>query len=129
MNRWRFLVIGTMVFVALTAAAQQTSSGSGSDQQQQQAVQTNVDGHLRMLTERLGLTADQQAKIRPILQQFLEGQHALMADKSLSGEQRGAKSRSLHEQAEKQVREFLTDKQQAELSQMEQESHAKASSN
>lgn len=129
MNRTRFFLIGSIILVALSVAAQQSPNGSASDQQHQQAVQAGVDGHLRILTEKLNLTAEQQMKMRPVIQHFLEGQQALMADKNLTEGQRSARSEELREQANKQAREFLTDQQQAELTQMEQGSHSKAGTN
>jgi hypothetical protein len=117
-----------IVLAALALSAQQNPGGTASSPQQQ-TVGTAVDGHLRILTEKLDLTADQQVKMRPIIQQFLEGQQKLMADKSLSEDQRTVSMNRLRDQANKQAHEVLTADQSAKLEQMEQEGHAKAGTN
>jgi hypothetical protein len=128
MNRLGTLAIGTIVLAALTLSAQQNSGGTAGSQQQQTAG-TAVDGHLRMLTEKLELTDEQQVKMRPIIQQFLEGQQKLAADKNLSEEQRSASMNKLREQANKQAHQVLSADQSVKLEQMEQEGHAKAGTN
>jgi Skp family chaperone for outer membrane proteins len=128
MNRFRLLSTGAMLMVALLSPAQQTATSASSSQQEhvQSAPQnspSSVDQHLKMLSERLDLTAGQQTKIRPILQQMLDSREKLMQDSSLSSEARAEKQKSLHDAADKQARKFLNDEQKKKLDALEQEPH------
>jgi Spy/CpxP family protein refolding chaperone len=78
---------------------------------------------LKVLTEKLDLTAEQQARITPILQRLREIQQALVEDKSLSREERLARMRPHRYKANEDIREILTDPQKAKLDQYLQGSH------
>src|ERR1700684_3832170 len=82
MNRIRLLALGTILMLVLTAIAQQattTSNGhSGSDGV------SAVEAHLKLLTEKLDLTSDQQAKAKPILQEMQTATQKFMQDESMS---------------------------------------------
>jgi Spy/CpxP family protein refolding chaperone len=56
----------------------------------------SADQHLQMLSEKLNLTDDQKAKIKPILQDQMQQMKAVRQDSSLSEEQRQAKMKSIH---------------------------------
>ena len=115
MNRFRLLAIGTTVIFALTVVAQQTTRhGDG--------VPT-VQGHLKLLTEKLDLTGDQQAKIKPILQELHDATQKLVQDKSMSREERLENVRAWREKADKKIRKILNDDQKKKLDQLEQEPH------
>ncbi|QNI31314.1 hypothetical protein H7849_19810 [Alloacidobacterium dinghuense] len=123
-NRFRLLAIGTMLIVALTLPAQQTPAGSGStDQHSAQSGMPSVEQHLKVLSEKLDLTDDQQSKVRPILQEMHDGMQNVMQDQSLSPEERHEKMKALHMKADKQAREILNDDQKKKLDQLEQEPH------
>lgn len=78
----------------------------------------SVDDHLKKLTEKLSLTADQQTKVKAIL----EGQHqemqTVMKDKSLSMDDKHAKMKTMHDAAHAKVRELLTDEQKTKFDAM-----------
>lgn len=52
-----------------------------------------VEEQLKVLKEKLGLTAKQQAEVKPILQQLHDATENVMRDQSLSREERLAKVR------------------------------------
>jgi hypothetical protein len=115
-----------MLTVALIFAAQQTASGSAEAAQQkpgQPSAQNAVDQHMKALTERIGLSVEQQAQMRPILQQMMDARQKLMQDSSLSEEARHEKMKTMHERADKQARTFLSDEQKKKLDEFEQEAH------
>jgi len=120
-----------MLMVALTAPAQQTSTGpdaTDKDEHGQSAAQDDVPivgQMLKVLTEKLDLTGDQQARITPILQELHDTQQKLVQDKSLSREERLAKVRPQRYKADKQIREILTDDQKRKLDQYLQGPHPK----
>ena len=128
-NRYSFrvLTIGTMLIVALTAPAQQTATRpTDKDEHGQSAGQDDVPvvgQMLKVLTEKLDLTGDQQARITPILQKLHDTQQKLMQDKRLSREERLAKVRPQRHKADKQIRKILTDDQKKKLDQYLQGSH------
>ena len=135
MNRFRLLAIGTMLIVALTAPAQQTATGPGGtdkDEHGQRAAQGDVPTvgqQLKVLTEKLELTADQQARITPILQELHDATLKLVQDKSLSREQRLAKVRPKRYKADKQIREILSDDQKTKLDRYLQGPHSEMHGN
>jgi Spy/CpxP family protein refolding chaperone len=128
MNHFRLLAIGTMM-VALASVAQQTATapGHGDAQDQSQnsgpAALPTIEQHLKMLSEKLDLTAEQQAKIRPILQRMQEEWQSAMRDTSLSDQARHDKMKSARDKADKQTRPLLDKEQKKKLDELEQEPH------
>ena len=121
MNHFRLLATGAMLMFALICPAQQTPDRPADPGKQHQ--QSAADGHLRALSERLDLSADQQVKIKPLLEQMLAASEKVRQDGSLSNEARQEKEKSLHGKADKQVRKFLNEEQKRKLDQLEQEPH------
>lgn len=114
MNRVRSLAIASLLAGALTAIAQQPTTPSG--------VPT-AESQLALFSTRLDLTADQQAKIKPILQQLQTATENLVQDQNLSHEQLMDNMRPLRMNADKKIREVLTDDQKQKLDQLEREPH------
>src|SRR6202041_271938 len=82
-----------------------------------------VEQHLKMLSEKLGLTADQQDKARPILQEMHDGSQKLEDDQSLTPDQRHEGMVPVFMKADKALREFLTDDQKKKLDDLEAQMH------
>ena len=124
---FRVITVGTILIVALTAPAQQIATRpTDKDEHGQSAAQDDVPTArqmLKVLTEKLDLTGEQQARITPILQKLQDTQQKLMQDKSLSREERLAKVRPQREKADKQIRKILTDDQKKKLDQFLQGPH------
>jgi hypothetical protein len=112
------------------ASGQRTANGVGGtdkDEHGQLGSQSgvpNVEQHLKVLTERLGLTDDQQAKIKPIIQEMIDATHGVMQDEGISREKRLANARPWLERADKEVREILNDGQKKQLDRLEHELQA-----
>ena len=121
MNHFRLLATGTILLFALICPAQQTAGGPADPGKQHE--QSAADAHLKALSERLDLSADQQVKIKPLLEQMLAAREKVRQDASLSDEARQEKQKSLHEKADKQLRQFLNQEQKRKLDQLEQETH------
>jgi len=79
------------------------------------------EDHLKMLTEKLNLTEDQQAKLRPIFEDQSKQMKAIHEDTSLAPADRQAKMKELHESSNEKVNAILTPDQQAKWKQMRQE--------
>ena len=77
---------------------------------------SNPEEHLRMLSEKLNLTAEQQEKAR----------QRLMRDETLSNKQRGEKERALHEKATRELRQFLNEEQKKQLDELEAQYRAES---
>jgi len=76
------------------------------------------DDMVQDLTTKLNLTADQQAKIKTILDENHEQMRATMNDQSLSKEDKHAKMKSMHDSIHAKVREVLTDEQKTKFDAM-----------
>ena len=79
------------------------------------------EDRLKMLTEKLDLTDDQQAKVKPILEDQATQMKALHDDSSLSPDDKHAKMKELHESSMEQMNAILTPDQQTKWKQMRQE--------
>jgi Spy/CpxP family protein refolding chaperone len=89
----------------------ETGNGRGGHQMM------SVDDQLKDMTQKLNLTSDQQAKIKPILEDTHQQMQSFMKDESLSREDKVSKLRSLHQSALAKVRDVLTDEQKKKLDQ------------
>lgn len=110
MKPTRLLAIASMLTVALTALAQQPSEPA-------------VEAHLKVLTEKLALTENQQAKARPILQQMKDAEQKIKQDDNLSRKEQLEKVRPFRQKADKKLRKILTDEQKVKLDQLERGPH------
>lgn len=125
----RLLVVGTMFIIALVMPTQELSAapaGTERDQQDQRGAQDDVPivgQMLKVLTEKLDLTAEQQARITPIVQKLHDIQQTFVQDKSLSREERLAKLRPHRYKADEEIRKILTDNQKGKLEQYLQGPH------
>jgi Spy/CpxP family protein refolding chaperone len=86
-------------------------------------VMPDVDQHLKVLSEKLSLTAEQQEKARPILKDMQDGMQKVADNKSLTPDQMHEQMHSTMMRADKQLREFLTGEQKTTLDAMEKEMH------
>ena len=89
----------------------------------------NVDEHVKELSAKLNLTADQQTKVKAILEEHHQQMQAMMKDESMSKEDKHAKMESMHDSVHAKVREVLNDDQKTKFDAMvkdmeEQHMHA-----
>jgi protein CpxP len=122
-SRWSILTILVLLAAGLTFA--QTSQESQAPTADKHAgMHHNGDGadqHLQMLSDKLNLTDDQKAKLKPVFQGQMQQMNAVREDSSLSQEQMRAKMKSIHESLHDQINAVLTPEQQAKFAQMRQE--------
>ena len=130
MNRFQSVALGTILIFALNVSAQQTTTVPGSankGRQGQLSTQDDLpsaDDQLKILTIKLDLTDDQQAKIKPILKDLHDATVKISQDQSLSREDRLARVRPLRYKAHDQIRAVLNDEQKKKLEQYMQGPHA-----
>jgi Spy/CpxP family protein refolding chaperone len=116
MNRIRLFVAAMTLAFAVPAIAQDTAPAPARQM-------PTVDQHLKALSDKLSLTADQQEKARPILQQMQDSIQRLMNDKTLTPEQMHEQMRPARMKADKQLRELLNDEQKKKLDDLESQHH------
>ncbi|MGZ4830840.1 MAG: hypothetical protein ACXV5R_09420 [Candidatus Angelobacter sp.] len=78
----------------------------------------NIDDHVKELTTKLNLTADQQTKVKTILESNHQQMETMMKDESMSKEDRHAKMMSMHDSVHAKVREILTEDQKPKFDAM-----------
>jgi Spy/CpxP family protein refolding chaperone len=129
MNRFHSLAFWAILTFALNVPVQQTTAApasAGKGGQGQPAMQDDVptaDDQLKILTIKLDLTDDQQAKIKPILQDLHDATVKISQDQSLSRDDRLARVRPIRFKAHDQIREILNDEQKKKLEQYMQGPH------
>jgi Spy/CpxP family protein refolding chaperone len=121
MKHIKNIVLLALALLASAALAQQGPPKGGDQPQGQRRGMPSVDDQLKNLTDRLSLTADQQTKIKPILEDQSQQMQALMKDDSLSQDDRRAKGRSIRESTNTKIRDVLTDDQKKKYDEWQQE--------
>lgn len=122
-TRWSILAVLMLSAAGLTFA-QPSQESQAPTPNQHAGVQHNgesVDQHLQMLSEKLNLTDDQEAKLKPIVQDLMQQTKAVHDDSSLSPEQKRTKMKSIHESFHDQINAVLTPEQQTKFKQMQRE--------
>src|SRR5215469_5933314 len=117
------LAVAAVITLAPTSRALQTASNT----QEHGAMGGSTMGpmtpedRLKMLTDKLNLTEDQQAKLKPILEDQSKQMKAIHDDSSLAPADRQAKMKEIHESSIEKMNAILTPDQQAKWKQMRQE--------
>src|SRR6267154_1355478 len=113
MNQICLLAIGSVLLFAPAVMTQQTPAQPGSPVKgaAQDVALPRVEDQLKVLTQKLNLIDYQQAKIKPILQELHDASLKLLQDKSMSHEDLLSKVRPLRMNADKKLREILTNDQ------------------
>jgi periplasmic protein CpxP/Spy len=120
--RWSILTILVLLAAGLTfAQPSQESQAPTPDKHAGMHHEESADTHLQMLSEKLNLTDDQKAKVKPVLQDQMQQMKAVREDSSLSEEQKRTKMKSIHESMHEQINAVLTPEQQVKFKQMKQE--------
>ena len=121
-SRWSILTILVLLAAGLTFVQPSLESQAPTpDKHAGMHHEESADQHLQMLSEKLNLTDDQKAKLKPILQDQIQQMKAVREDSSLSQEQKRAKMKSIHESSHDQINAVLTPEQQAKFEQMRKE--------
>ncbi len=76
------------------------------------------DQRLQMMTKQLNLTADQQEKIKPLLENQSQEMQSLRQDSSLSRDDRMSKMQEIRQSTNDKIKETLSPEQQQKFEQM-----------
>jgi Spy/CpxP family protein refolding chaperone len=116
MNRIRLLAIGGMLLIAPAMLAQQIAqTGGPAKGAAQGAGLPDVGDQLKVLTQKLDLSVDQQPKVKTILQELHDASLRLMQNENISQDELLSKVRPLRMNADKKIREILTNDQKKKL--------------
>ena len=123
MRHLKAVVLTCTFLFALGAFAAQAQGGQDDKDKREHAQKQmpSVDDHVKELTEKLNLNADQQAKARSMLEVFHQQSETISKDNSLSREEKRAKLRTAHESAKSKFREILNDDQKQKFDAMDKE--------
>lgn len=114
------ILSGIMLF-ALGAVAWQSPGGQDNQANQGRMGKRGLDEHVKMLTEKLSLSDDQQAKVKSILTDSHQQMQSVRDDSSLSQDDKRSKMHSLREATNSKIRDVLTDDQKKKFDDMEQQ--------
>ena len=130
MNRIRLIAIGSMLLIAPAMPAQQTTPTSGPAKGAARGVGLpDVGDQLKVLTQKLDLSVDQQPKVKTILQELHDASLRLMQGESMPQDELLNKVRPLRLNADKKIREILTNDQKKKLDQYLQGPHSEMHGN
>lgn len=121
------LALAALVYTFTPSAIAQDNGGNS--QSQMSAPMEHGRGHwdpqqrTDMLTKRLNLTSDQQAKVLDIFKSDQSQMESVRSDSSLSRDQRHAKMMDIHKASDEQVRGLLDPDQQKKWDEMQARRH------
>jgi len=116
MNRIHLIAISGMLFIAPAVLAQQTvPTGEPAKGAAQGVVLPDVGDQLKMLAQKLDLSVDQQPKVKTILQELHDASLKLTQNENASHQELLSKVRPLRMNADRKIREILSDDQKKKL--------------
>ena len=121
MKHLKAIVLSCAMLLAVSAFAWQSPSGQDNKQNHSGMGQQSLDEHVKMVSEKLGLSEDQQAKAKAVLVEQQQQAAAIRNDSSLSQDEKREKMRSLRDATHAKIREMLNDDQKQKFDQMIQE--------
>ena len=104
-------------------SGQQSEPGMGHHMGRRQM--PSVDDQLKHLSSRLNLTDDQQAKLKPILEDQRKQLEQIHNDSSLSREDRFGKIQQLRQNSDSQIKSVLNEDQQKNFDKMREEQRSR----
>ncbi len=128
-NKLFALALGGIIAVSANAAlyaqdnsaqttTPQATSGDQQPGQSHRGHRMNPDRQLAHLSKTLDLSADQQAQIKPILQDRQQKMQALWQDQSLSRQDRRAKAQAIQQDSQTKLEAALNDQQKQKFEEM-----------
>jgi protein CpxP len=121
-NQLFTLALGGLLTLGATGAAVAQDNAQPQDQGQQGhgPRRMNPDRQLEHMTKELGLSADQQSQIKPLLVDRQQKVEALFQDQSVSGEDRRAKMQSIRQETQGKIEAVLNDQQKQKFEAMQE---------
>lgn len=129
MKQIRHYMLFTVCALALTVWAQQSTPPQTAQPHEHMGQMghphgpMSADEHLQMLSQRLNLTDEQKAKIKPIIEEHLQQRQAIMKDESLTPEQKHSKMQASGDAAHSKIEALLNDDQKKQFAEMMKDMH------
>lgn len=120
---WLFALLLAVPFLAGRSVAAQNQEGGDRPRGQMGGRRgpMSPDDRIKQMTKDLNLTADQQGKLKPILETQQQKMQDLRNDTSGDRDSMRGKMRQIQEDTNKQIRDVLDDKQKETFDKQEQE--------
>lgn len=123
MNCIRLITIATTLLTLSAFAVPAVTMPAGAAQEAQAASVPPVEPQMKLLTEKLELSAEQQDKIKPIPRELYDTTAKLVRDENMSRDERMNGIHAARLNADKKIRVVLSDEQKKQLDQVESEPH------
>lgn len=121
-NATRFLITAlALAVLSLPVLAQGTSAPPAGEGQGHHHGMPSIDERVAHMTKALGLSEDQQTKVKSILTNQHEQMTSLKQDTSTAPQDRRAKFQEIHQSTQQKIRDVLTDDQKAKFDQMQEQ--------
>jgi hypothetical protein len=108
---------------ATPAPTQSPEQGTAQGQPGRGPMRMDPDRQLEHMTRALGLSADQQNQIKPLLVERQQKMEALFQDQSAAGQNRHAKMQSIRQDAQSKIEAVLNDQQKQKFEAMQERMH------
>ena len=118
------LSTGVVVAQAPDQSPQSNAPQATQNQQARPHHEVDPDRQAQHLGKKLGLTGDQVAQIKPILEARQQQIESLRSDSSLAQQDRRAKAQGIMQDSKTKIEAVLNDTQKQQFEQMLQERHA-----
>jgi len=116
-----FAVLAALGASTLMIAGSNVEAKDRATKTERREARQNKRNRLEQMAQRLNLTADQQARIAPIMANSRESAKAVRRDEALTREQKREKIRAIRKDAKQQMKAILTDEQREQLKAMRRE--------
>ncbi|HEX3894415.1 MAG TPA: hypothetical protein VHW46_17695 [Terracidiphilus sp.] len=124
-NKFFTLALGTALALGAGGPAFAQDNAAPQDQPQGQPgrgpMRMDPNRQLEHMTRTLGLNADQQNQIRPLLVERQQKMEALFQDQGTSREDRRAKMQAIRQDSQSKIESVLNDQQKQKFTAMQQE--------
>lgn len=118
---WSMLTLLVVLATGLFLAGQTNTAPQTSPHGHEAMGAISPEAHLQMLSEKLNLTEDQKAKLKPVFEDQAQQLKAVHEDAALTPEQKAAKKKAIHEKMHDQINAVLTPEQQEKFKEMKKE--------
>jgi periplasmic protein CpxP/Spy len=122
-NKLFNLALGGLLTLGVSGAAMAQDNAAPSQEQGQPGRgpgRMNPDRQLEHMTRELGLTADQQSQIKPILVDRQQKMEAIFQDQSISQQDRRARMQSIRQDSQGKIEAVLNDQQKQKFAAMQE---------
>lgn len=121
MKKQLLIIAGLLALLAVAPPAARAFPQAESDQEQTTRKTLTPDEVVTMLDSKLSLSADQKARITPIIADRQEKIRALAEDQSTRRMKKAREMKSIYEDSDKKIKALLNDNQKQKYTQIEQQ--------